>query len=190
MASGDRSAQAEFDSLVRNQLDRYITKEFGKGLDNGDSYEIVSQSILIMYLQAGEYRGKHGESSAWAWAFQVARSQAIKWVKTRKREVRIQEMDDGYDLSEEILYRMVVRYSPDDEPVSVEQRVEERLFREMAAEILQKLNKRERLILHLHFEKDWTLRQIAEYLNVKPPRITQIMQNIRRVCLEEMTKAA
>lgn len=189
IARGDRSACVEFDERVRGWLVQKLTGEFGSDLDEGDIIEIVSQAILNMFLHAREYLGTNGDASAWTWAYQIARNQALKWIKNKAHEERFPETSDGLDVDEEKLYRMVQRYNPVQVPAEVEDQVIERLFRQKAEEILRKLSDRERLILYLHFEMEWTFRQIAEYLKVKPPRVTQIMQNIRRICLEEMARS-
>lgn len=190
MARGNRSAHAEFDMATRDRLIQSLTREFGNELDDGDIQEIVSHSILNMFLHAGGYRGKNGEASAWAWAYRIARNQALKWSKTKRRDIQFPESSDGLNVDEEKLYRMVSRYNPGDVPVSVDEQVEDRLFREKAVEILGRLNEREKLILYLHYEMEWTLKKIAEHLNISPPRVTQVMQSIRKFCQEEMVKSA
>lgn len=191
IARGDKSAYAEFDDQTRTPLIQYITVHFGSSLSDDDVVEIVSQAILNMFLHAQGYRGRNGDPSAWAWTYQIARNQALKWIKTRAHEVHIQKPsgpDLDLDVGEEQLYRMASRYDPDSEPLSVEQEAEYRIFREKAFEILHKLSPREQLILHLYFEKEMTLKEIAEFVHVTPARVTQIMQNIRRTCLREMAK--
>ena len=190
MARGDTNAQAEFDSLVREPLTRSLTREFGTDFNEEDIQEIVSHSILNMFLHVGGYRGKNGDASAWTWAYQIARNQALKWTKTKTREIHFPDSNDGLSIDEEKLYRMVHQYNPTNMPSSVEDQVIERLFREKAKEILAKLSRRERIILHLHYDKEWTFKQIADYLKISPPRVTQILKNIRKVCLAEMAKTA
>lgn len=189
IARGDRNACAEFNDQVHEWLIQRLASEFGSDFDEGDIIEIVSHAILNMFLHAREYRGKNGDGSAWTWAYQIARNQALKWIKTRTREVDFPHTSDGSEINEEKLYRMVQRYNPVQIPVAVEDQVIERLFRQKAEEILRKLSDRERLILYLHFEMEWTFKQIAEYLKVKPPRVTQIMQKIQRICIEEMARS-
>lgn len=81
IARGDRRAEAEFDALVRDPLTQHIANKFGSDLTDGDIHEVVSQSILTMFLQARGYCGRNGDASAWAWAYQIARNQALKWSK-------------------------------------------------------------------------------------------------------------
>lgn len=191
IARGDKRACAEFDDQTRTPLIQYITAHFGSSVYEDDVVEIVSQAILNMFLNAQGYRGRNGDPSAWAWTYQIARNQALKWIKTRGHEVHTRKpsgSDLDVDVDEEQLYRMANRYDPDHEPLSVEQEAEYRIFRAKAFEILQKLSPREQLILHLYFEKEMTLKEIADYIRVTPARVTQIMQNIRRTCRSEMAE--
>lgn len=191
IAHGDKGACAEFDDQTRTPLIQYVTAHFGSSLSDDDVVEVVSQAILNMFLHAQGYRGGNGDPSAWAWAYQIARNQALKWIKTRGHEVHTRKpggSDLDIDVDEEQLYRMANRYDPDREPLSVEQEAEYRIFRAKAIEILQKLSPREQLVLRLYYEKEMTLKEIADFIHVTPARVTQIMQNIRRTCLREMAK--
>ena len=187
IAQGDKRACTEFDELTRTKLTQYITGRLGSALMAGDVEEIVSQAILIMFLEAVKYRGKHGDASAWGWAYQIAWNQALKWIKVRKREVFFSQAIDS-DVEEEQLYKTALRYNPNNEPVSIEEEVIDLEFRAKAMEILQKLSPREQLILRLFFEKELTLKEIAKFIKVTPARVTQIMQDIRRTCLIEIAK--
>ncbi|MEW5938925.1 MAG: sigma-70 family RNA polymerase sigma factor [Chloroflexota bacterium] len=182
IARGDKFAQAELDSLVRSPLAQFVARRFNS-ISEEDVIEIVGQTILLMYLHAANYRGKNGDSSAWEWAYQIARNQAIKWLRITRREIHLPDAGDDYlETDESQLHSIIVRFDPNLLPDTVEDQVMERQLRGKAEEIIRQLSQRERLILWLHFEKDWTFKQIAARLNVKPARITQIMQGIQRKC--------
>lgn len=189
IARGDKRACIEFDNQTRTPLTQYIAGHFGSKLMHGDVEEIVSQSILIMLLEAVKYRGGNGDASAWGWAYKIAWNQALKWIKIEKREVPFsQVIDSAVDAEEEQLYKTAHRYNPDNKSVSVEDDLIVREFRAKAMEIVLKLSPREQQILHLYFEQGLTFKEIAKLIKVTPARVTQIMQDIRRTCLTEMAK--
>lgn len=184
IANGDSSAHAEFHDLASTPLTRFVAARYGSFLSGDDINEIVSQSILQIFLHAAEYRGRNGDSSAWRWAYEIVRNQTLKWLKIRESESSLQNgLGDGPDSEEQQIHFLISRFNPDLAPDSVEDQVIERMFRERALEIMQRLDGREKLILTLHFEQDWTFKQIANRLRVTPARIAQIMQGIRQKCL-------
>ncbi|MCI0553560.1 MAG: sigma-70 family RNA polymerase sigma factor [Anaerolineae bacterium] len=182
IAQGDKAAQAEFFDLTCSLLTQFVRKHFGSVLAVDDIDEIVDQSILQMFLQAPNYRGDHGDPSAWDWVYQITRNQALKWLKTMKREVRFPDASDDADVNEARLHKMILRYNPNLDSEKLEVQVVEKLLREKVMEIIEQLNPREKLILHLYIEEEWKLKQIATYLNITPARVTQIMQGIQRKC--------
>ncbi len=182
IAQGDTTARSELNDLVWLPLIQYITAHFGSSFSADDIAEIVSQSILIMLLHAASYRGDYGDSSAWRWAQKIVRNQALKWLKTMKREIHFPDSGGDTDVDEARIQKKILQFNPNLDTGTPEEQVADKLFRENVKKILQHLSGRERLILHLYSEKEWTFKQIAEYLSVSPARITQIMQDIRRKC--------
>lgn len=182
IAQGDTNAQSELGNFVRVPLTNYITADFGSSFSEDDIMEIVQQIIVHLLLHAASYRGEHGDLSAWKWVYKIARSQALKWLKTTKREIHFPDTSYDTDIADARVHKMITQFNPSLDPGSVEEQLVEKLFRENVQEIIRQLSERERLILHLYSEKKWTFKQIAEHLNVSPARITQIMQDIRRKC--------
>ena len=179
IARGDKPAYQEFGGMIRMPLTQHLTLRFGSTFDQDDIAEIVSQSILVVFLHSKEYRGANGDKSAWAWIYQIARSQAHKWLKTQKREIPILDGNDGeLPSDDDELSRMMIRYNPELDPSTVEDQVEEKLLMEKLIEVLQQLSPREKTILHLYYVKGHSFSDIAREIGVKPPRITQIMQSI------------
>lgn len=182
IAQGDKTAQSELSNLVWVPLTNKITADFGSSFSEDDITEVVRQSILHIFLHAASYRGDHGDPSAWGWAHKIARNQALKWLKTMRREIHFPDASDDTDIDEARVNKMILQFNPSLDPGAPEEQVVEKLFRENVREILQQLSGRERLILRLYSEEKWTFKQIAEHLSVSPARITQIMQDIRRKC--------
>lgn len=183
IAHGDLSAQAELYTITSAPFTQHVTRWFGSSLSEEDIEEIVSQSILLMFLNAAGYRGGNGDSSAWGWAYTIARNQALKWLDTRKRELSFSEVsEDDLDTEAGITGQMINRLHLNPLQDGVEDQVIERMLREKVMEIIQQLDSREKLILVLHFEKEWTFKQIAAHLRLTPARITQITQGILRKC--------
>lgn len=183
IALGDKSAQAEFYDLTLSLLTQFVRKHFGAVLPDDDIDEIVDQSILQVFLHAASFRGDHGDSSAWGWVYQITRNQALKWLKTMKREVIFPNTsNDDADIDETRLHKMIVRHNPILDPESMEVQFAENLLRENLRELIEQLNPREKLVLRLYVEEKWTFRQIAAHLNVTPARVTQIMKDIQRKC--------
>lgn len=190
IAHGDKIAQAELYELTCKPFTQYVTGHFGPNFSEEDITEIVHQSILTLILHAKSYRGSNGNSSAWGWAYRIARNQALKWLKSTRREIRFPEAgDENVDAGDTQTQRTILHFNPNLDTGTVEEQVLEKMFREKAIEIIRQLNRRERVILYLHYEKGWTFRQIAEHMKVKPARITQIVQNIQRKCQAAMVES-
>lgn len=182
IAQGDTNAQSELGKLVRTPLTNKITTDFGSSFSEDDITDVVLQSILHIFLNATNYRGDYGESSAWRWVYKIARNQALKWLKTTRHEIHFPDASDDTDIADARVHKMITQFNPSLTPDSLEEQLMEKLFQENAQKIIQQLSERERLILYLYSEKKWTFKQIAKHLNVSPARITQIMQDIRRKC--------
>ncbi|RPH74647.1 sigma-70 family RNA polymerase sigma factor [bacterium] len=190
IASGDKSAYEELAMTSRMPLTEYVAGRFGSRFSDEDIEEIVDQSILNIFLHTEEYHGDHGEKSAWGWAYQISCNQALKWIRTTKREIHLSAGDDcGTDLEEDQLSRMMIRCNPGLEAEGIEDQLEEKLLIEKLVEIIQGLSPQERLILRLHFVMDWHWNEIAATIGVKPPRITQIMKRIMHKCYSQLAVA-
>lgn len=180
---GDKSAQVELYTLTYTPLVRYLAHKFGSSLSAEDIDEIARQSLLLMFIHAADYRGGNGNSSAWGWAYTIARNQALKWLEIGKREMPFSDAsddDDDPDLDANITGRMIANLRSNPRQDGVEDQVIEKMLREKIMEMVQQLGKRERLILFLHYQQEWTLRKIAAHLKLTPARITQIHQCILR----------
>lgn len=182
IAEGDPSAQAELHTLVYSSLVLYLTRGFHSSLSPEDIEEVASQSILLMFVNAATYRGREGDSSAWKWAYTIARNQALKWLKIRKREIPFSDNggdgDPGADAY--LAFQAINDLSPNCLDRGMEDQVIERLLQEKMMELFHLLDERERQILRLHYADGWTLKMIASHLKVTPARITQILQGILR----------
>lgn len=181
IADGDSSAQAELHDLVYTPLVQYIARGFRSSFSAEDIEEIALQSILLIFVNASKYRGKAGESSAWKWAYTIARNQALKWLKAGKREISFSDAggnDNDPDIGVNIASRAINNPHLNRLEDGVEDQVIERMFLERARELFQGLDDRERKILALRFDEGWTLKKIAAHLNLTPARITQILQGI------------
>jgi RNA polymerase sigma factor (sigma-70 family) len=105
-------------------------------------------------------------------------------LKTLQRTVHFPDSDpsDGPGSEDELLTLAAIQRHLDPYSMSVEDMVFERIFRDQILSFVSQLSQRERLILFLRFEMQWTLNQIAEFIHVKPPRVHQILQSIFRKC--------
>lgn len=183
IASGDPRAQVEFDALAREPLRRFVTGHYGSAFSKEDVQEIVDQTIFTVFVHAGEYRGERGEPSAWQWAYQIARNQAHKWHKVYLRIVPFPDLEARNESGAEVDFTLAaLRFDPDFGIETVEDEVLEHIFRQQLVAFVCTLSRRERLILHLYCNQDWSFKQIAAYLKVKPPRICQILQAIQGKC--------
>lgn len=180
IADGDPSAQAELHDLVYSPLVQYIARGFHSSFSAEDIEEIACQSILLIFVNASKYRGKEGDSSAWKWAYTIARNQALKWLKIGKREIPFSDTG-GYEDPSTTAYltsQAINDLNPNYLESGVEDQVIERILREKMMELFQLLDEREKKILSLHYAEGWTLKRIASHFKVTPARITQILKGI------------
>ena len=184
IGSGDIEAYAELDRHIHPLLSRYIARHFRSQFQKEDIEYIVDQAILTICLHAGEYRGRHGDPSALKWIYRIAGNQALKWLKTLQRTIHFPDSDpsNGSGGEEELMTLVAIQRHLDPNSMSVEEMVFERIFRDQVLFFISTLSRRERLILFLRFEMQWTFNQIAEFIHVKPARVHQILQSIFMKC--------
>jgi RNA polymerase sigma factor (sigma-70 family) len=180
-AAGETQAQAELYELLRQPLHRHILNQFQPTLDEEDAWEITDQTVLQIYLSADHYHGAHDESSAWKWAYQIARNQALKRLKVLNRSVPVWQTrnQELLDEDEDALFDAIFpRYSP----FSIEEALEEQVFNhliwEAARACLLELNERERRILVMRYVEERTLDEIGAYYHVNRSRVYQILMAI------------
>lgn len=183
-AGGDQQAQTDLYLLVSQPLFQYVLNRFGNSLNEEDAWEISQQTILQMYSNADRFAGAHDDASAWRWAYNIARNQALKWIKSYRRMVPIweirrenpeQEKFEDEDALFEVIILQIDPPSPEDE---LEVQVMNLLVWQAVRECLPKLTTREREILDLRFVKDCTLEEIAQIFHVQKPRVHQLLAGI------------
>jgi RNA polymerase sigma factor (sigma-70 family) len=121
------------------------------------------------------------EASAWRWAYQIARNQALKWIKVLNRSVPIWPTGDQEQLDEDedaLFDAIFPRYSP----ISIEEAFEEQILNhliwESAKACLAQLAERERQILLMRYVQENTLDEIGEYYHINRARVHQILTAI------------
>ncbi len=181
-AGGEALAQAELYELTRQPLHRYIVSHFSSQIIEEDVQEIIHYSILQIFLHAKSYRGRNDDSSAWQWAYTIARNQALKWLRVTRRTVYLpdpqgKDSDEGQD---EILHSLILRFNPASMEESVEDQALERIVLENLLSCLQHFNQRERLVISWRYQYQLTLEEIAERLHVRRPRVHQIITRIHQ----------
>jgi RNA polymerase sigma factor (sigma-70 family) len=166
----------------------YLTSQFGVNLSPQDIEEIADHSIVQVLVHIQEYRGEHGEKSAWAWVYQIARSQALKWLRTIRGEIqRFPDTDDDPDPQVYYITQALLRNTL--YMKTVEEQIDEKLLTEKLIEIVQHLEARDREILYLYFVEGWKKNKIAARLNITPARVTQIMEKLLRTCHGQLVLA-
>ena len=182
-ASGDAQAQADLAELVHPALTRYVSRRFGSEFDEEDVQEIVSQSILTIYIHARSYRGRFQDPSAWRWAYKIARSQAQKWIKAQNKLVRFPEMDGSQGTDDEfVVNAFLVKHKIELVEDGVEDQALERILSEQVADFIRHLNLRDQHILYWYYVQQITLDEIAQKIQVTRPRVHQLLQSIHIKC--------
>ena len=180
-AAGDAQSKADLYELTKQPLYRHIINQFGTILREEDAWEVTDQAIMIIYIHASNFEGEHGESSAWKWAYTIARTQALKRIKVLRRYIpvwqaapkNLQDADESTQL--DALFQQMSSFSIDE---SLEEQALNHLILESAKECLQELNEREKQILFMRYADNCTLDEIAERYQIKRPRVHQILTAI------------
>jgi RNA polymerase sigma-70 factor (ECF subfamily) len=179
-ADGDKQAQIELYSMVSQPLLQYILNRFTPTINEEDAEEITQQAVIQIYAYASQFEGEHNDASAWRWAYQIARNQALKWIRTLKKTISIWETaETGLDDDEYVLFdAKILLYSPISPEDALEDQVMNKLIWEAARESLSELPEREREMLIMRYVKDLTLEEIAHHYHIKRPRVHQILASI------------
>lgn len=180
-ATGDAQAKADIYELTRQPLFRHIINRFGTILNEEDAREITHQAIMLIYIHAPSFAGEHGESSAWKWAYRIARNQALKRIKVLLRYIPVwqaarkdlQEADEDTQLDD-----LFFQISPPAHDESLEEQVLNHLIWESAKRCLESLDEREKQILFMRYVDHCTLDEIAGRFKIKRPRVHQILTAI------------
>lgn len=182
-AKGDAQAQEELFTELYQPLFDHILSRFGNALCEQDVEEIVQQTILQIYIHAETFQGAHDASSAWQWAYQIARNQAHKWVRIYQRSMSVWEKvlaDSEYESRDEseLFDAILLVYEPRSLDDSIEEQVCNLLVLQAARAYLAQLSPREQEILRLRHDEQYTMERIAEVYGVKRARIHQILTAI------------
>lgn len=111
---------------------------------------------------------------------EIARNQALKWLRTLNKTVSIWETQtDATEKDEtalfDVLFLRQSAYSPED---TLEEQVLSQLIWETAQKSLSDLSEREREIISMRYERNLTLEEIGQQFHVKRPRVHQVLAAI------------
>lgn len=183
VAAGDLQSKEDIFYIIHNPLLLYIAGKFGHQLSQEDIADIADHVCLIVLVSTQQYRGENGDLSAWEWAYRIAYNRAVKWVKSGKRTIPFPEPPDDtgpeYD-HDEYLHQLLIRYTPQALPVSVEDEVIKRMMITEIMAAISRFSLRERLIIAWRYDDGLTLEEIACRLKIKRPRVHQILAKIHR----------
>ena len=187
VAGNDEHAKQMLYETLEQPLIRHITKKFGSTFTQEDIYEIFCQAYLQILIKAYTYRGDHGDASAWRWAYQVARSQAHKWLRTRKRIVTVVHDDRDEDsLTEEERFTLFAhKVDPDwigRTKYETEDQALEQILVDQMIECFKHLNQRERQVVHMYHFENMSLEEIACCFGVTRTRIHQVLHGAYKKC--------
>jgi RNA polymerase sigma factor (sigma-70 family) len=183
-AGGDQQAQTDLYIRVSQPLFQYVLNRFGNSLNEEDAWEIIQQTVLQMYINASHFAGVHDEASAWRWAYNIARNQALKWIRSYRRMVPIWETrqenpeQENFEDEDALFEAIILKNNPASPEDELEIQVINLLIWQAVRECLSELTPRERKILELRFVRDCTLEEIAQIYNVQKPRVHQLLANI------------
>ncbi len=182
-AEGDLQSKEDIFHSIHNPLLLYIAGKFGHQLSQDDIADIANHVCLSVLASIKQYRGENGDLSAWEWAYRIAHNRAVKWVKSGKRTIPFPKPPDDtgqeYD-HEEYLHLLLIQYTPQALPESVEDEVINRMMITEIRAAISRFSPRERLIIAWRYDDGLTLEEIACRLKIKRPRVHQILAKIHR----------
>lgn len=180
--NGDQAAFSELYEQMRQPVYRHILQKYGSVLCEEDAEDIVHNTFIIIASSARQFRGWNNDFSARSWILTIARSQASRIVK-RKKRITISMDDDSDDNSaapERNSLWSDIHWEGED---SVEERAIKKSFLRRIASS-GSLSDEEKELIELRYEKGYTFEQIGRHYGRTKPRAKQkhdsIINKIRK----------
>lgn len=172
--NSDPSAKDDFDeflySRVSTRMVKYVLRKYGSTLDADDARDVVHNTLVIMLVKVSQYRGPN----AVGWLYSIARSEASKMVKAKKRiafSFDDPAKDDGNDSVPERSSQLSDLNWEGGE--SVEERAINSGFLSLFKSQANQLSNEELDILNLRYDKNLTFEDIGKRKNRTKVRAKQ-----------------
>ncbi len=157
VAHRDKEAWGRLYQRLFPRLTAYLRKTFPQ-LSLQEAEDISADILILLWEKAPQYRGRHGDASAWRWIIRIAERHTLRFLRK-------------LDLLSSLSSSSHIAVAPD-----WDDHLDRELLRQRLAQVWDGLSSRERDVLRLYFWHGHSLRQIGRALGVSGPRVHQILQ--------------
>ena len=158
MAHGDKEAWGHLYQRLFPRLTAQIRRSFPQ-LSLQEAEDISADILVLIWEKAPQYRGRHGDASAWRWILRIAERHTLRVLRKLERLCALSAIPSP---------SIAVSSNWDDD-------LDQETLRQRLVQAWEALSDREREVLRLYFWHGYSLREIGSSLGVSGPRVHQIL---------------
>jgi RNA polymerase sigma-70 factor (ECF subfamily) len=170
----DERALAELMVRYSDKVTILISRILGGLGTKADVEEVIQDLWLTIWTKIGDFSPKRG--SFRKWVNLQAKYLALDCRRKLRREFKAVIVDDVESLMNLL---PTVSHSP-------EEAVERKFIVEKAAEVVESLPSKDKVIFTLRHFEEWRITEIAQHLNLTPKAVESRLYRIRKILCEKL----
>jgi RNA polymerase sigma factor (sigma-70 family) len=173
MGKGDKHALETLYELLHPQLKQSLLHRFCPPLREEDIQDVIQRTFMQIWINAAHYRGKYAGASARKWVYTIATNEAYRMVRAARAAPPSLDPCDGDDDSPE----QRGQPEPDSRYIAEDEAMDSLLIEQIRRYCLQ-FPPREKEMLLLRFQREFTFEQIGARFGLTRARVKQIIDGL------------